>query len=170
MSTVLLSRLTPDTRAKAEEFLAAAEGLGYEVRVVSTLRTCAEQAALYELGRTKPGKVVTNARGCTSWHVLGRAFDITITKPARPAWSDWRRLGELGESLGFVWGGRFKGLVDGPHYEWHPGKRIEDFCQDPNDCKGAVARSFAWSPDGKEPWERTETPLDDPSWGGNSLG
>mgnify|MGYP002477972077 CR=1 FL=1 len=47
-------------------------------RFAYTLRTDAEQDALYAIGRTKPGKVVTNARGGESLHNYGLAIDIVL--------------------------------------------------------------------------------------------
>jgi len=43
-----------------------------------TLRTFAEQDALYAQGRTKPGKIVTNAKGGQSYHNFGLACDIVL--------------------------------------------------------------------------------------------
>lgn len=48
------------------------------VRFISTFRSFAEQDALYAQGRTKPGKIVTNARGGTSFHNYGLAIDICL--------------------------------------------------------------------------------------------
>src|SRR5699024_12775874 len=42
-------------------------------------RTAAQQNALYAPGRTKPGKIVTNARSGQSLHNYGVAFDMIIT-------------------------------------------------------------------------------------------
>lgn len=138
----LLASLTPDTRERVEALLSAArEKYGYELKILSARRTCEEQASLYAQGRTKPGNVVTNARGCMSWHVLGRAVDLGWIRP-NPTVEDWDRLGALGESLGFVWGKYFKGLNDLPHFEYHPGVKIEQVCVDPSACEEGVARSM----------------------------
>src|SRR6478609_5661733 len=48
------------------------------IRIVQGLRTIKEQDDLYAQGRTKPGKVVTNARGGSSFHNYGVAFDFAI--------------------------------------------------------------------------------------------
>jgi hypothetical protein len=136
-----LSLLTPDTREKAEQLLEMAAAQGLQVRVVSTRRDCVEQARLYAQGRTTPGTVVTNAKGCRSWHVLGRAFDIALVGNPSPA--DWDAVGAIGEGLGLVWGKRFSGtLNDLPHFEWHPGMTTESVCPNPDDCEGGVATSM----------------------------
>lgn len=143
-----LSALEPETRELAETLLARVrEELGYELRVVSTRRDCAEQARLYAQGRTAPGNVVTNARGCMSWHVMGRAFDVAFVRP-NPGVAEWNAVGAIGESLGLVWGKNFPGLNDVPHFQNSRGLRIEDFCVDPDDCEGGVARSMGLSPSG----------------------
>ena len=49
-------------------------------RFAYTLRTFAEQDALYAQGRTKPGKIVTNAKGSQSYHCYGLAVDIVLLK------------------------------------------------------------------------------------------
>jgi hypothetical protein len=148
--TVDLSLITPDTKEKCLALLELGAEKGYSLYVLSGLRSCAEQNAIYAQGRTKPGPIVTQARGCVSWHVLGRAFDVGFHN-IKAALSDYRAVGELGKSLGLIWGGDFKGFFDGPHFEWHPGVRIQDFCPNPDDCKAAVAKSFAWRP---KPLER----------------
>lgn len=47
-------------------------------RFAYTLRTNAEQEDLYAQGRTKPGKIVTYARGGQSYHNYGLAIDIVL--------------------------------------------------------------------------------------------
>ena len=47
-------------------------------RFSHTLRTFAEQDALYAQGRTKKGKKVTNAKGGQSYHNYGLAVDIVL--------------------------------------------------------------------------------------------
>ena len=40
---------------------------------------------------------------------------------------DHKKLGPIGEQLGLVWGGRWKSLIDIPHFELHPnGKTWRD--------------------------------------------
>ena len=132
-----LDDLTPDTKRVAEHFLALAAARGINVRVVSTLRTCAEQNAIY--AQNEPGKVVTGASGCRSWHTWGRAFDVLIEDESMPdgiVWdgSDHRydELGDIGKQLGMIWGGTFSWGRDAGHFEYHPGMSIDDVCPDPD--------------------------------------
>lgn len=139
-----LDDLTPDTRVAVERWLEGVKALGYEVKITSTRRTCAEQNGLFAIGRGEGDSraKVTYARGCVSWHVLGRAIDFLIQSPSKTE-ADYRKLGELGKSLGFKWGGDFPGFPDLVHLEWHGTVPIEDVCPNPDDCTGAVQRSMA---------------------------
>lgn len=49
-------------------------------RFAFTLRTFAEQDAIYAQGRTKPGQIVTYARGGQSYHNYGLAIDIVLVE------------------------------------------------------------------------------------------
>jgi len=150
----LISTLTPDTQEKVRTLIALAEErYGYKVKVVSARRSCDEQAKIYAQGRTSPGKIVSNAKGCMSWHVLGRAVDLAFIYP-NPTAADWDNLGEIGESLGFKWGKRFSGtLNDLPHFEYHPGVAIEQVCLNPDDCEGGVSQSMGGSDPGIDAWQ-----------------
>ncbi|MFP3637325.1 M15 family metallopeptidase, partial [Bacillus sp. SIMBA_033] len=49
-----------------------------QVRIAQGLRTIEEQNNLYAIGRTKPGRKVTNAKGGQSIHNHGLAVDIVL--------------------------------------------------------------------------------------------
>jgi len=68
--------LTIDTQAALAALQEACADRGLRFSILSTQRTCAEQDAIYAQGRTAPGNIVTQARGCVSWHVLSRAIDV----------------------------------------------------------------------------------------------
>ena len=143
-----LDSLTPDTRAKVEELVRLAKAKGYTLKVRSTRRSCAEQNELYGIGRTYNlgSPIVTQARGCVSWHVLGRAVDVDIVTASGKAGTDadYRVMGALAQSIGMVWGGAWRNaLYDPGHVEWHPGLDIEDVCPNPDDCEGGLARSMS---------------------------
>jgi len=96
---------------------------GITIRVIQGLRTWAEQDALYAQGRTTPGKIVTNAKGGESWHNLGVACDCAPmnsdqTVDWNPAHPQWKRMEELGVSLGMVSGANWLRLVDAPHFQY----------------------------------------------------
>ena len=129
-----LSDLDPVVEQMAWRLIAAAPlVLQRELFVVHTLRTYDEQDALYEQGRTEPGKIVTNARGGSSFHNWGLALDVAFEQDGsqHPTWStagsdidDWRLLGSMGEAIGFEWGGRFD-LKDFGHFHYSGGESMD---------------------------------------------
>jgi peptidoglycan L-alanyl-D-glutamate endopeptidase CwlK len=93
-------------------------------------RSIAEQDALYAQGRTKPGPIVTNAKGGTSYHNYGLAIDFALLMPngKSVSWdmlrdgdgdkvADWMEVVAEGKALGFTWGGEFESIYDPPHLE-----------------------------------------------------
>jgi peptidoglycan L-alanyl-D-glutamate endopeptidase CwlK len=103
-------------------------------RFAHTLRTFKEQDGLYALGRTKPGKIVTNAKGGQSYHNYGLAFDIVLLVDRdkngtfeSASWetnvdfdgdgkSDWREVVAIAKQYGWEWGGDWK-FTDMPHFQ-----------------------------------------------------
>lgn len=125
------SQLEPDTEDAYHDLLEVAEELGIGWQLTSTRRTCDKQNALYAQGRKTPGNIVTGARGCRSWHVVGRAFDVLVDSSAI---EDYRTLGAIWKEWGGVWGGDFS-IGDFGHFEWHPGLSINEVCPNPDRCK-----------------------------------
>lgn len=99
---------------------AAANGI--QIKVLSGLRSYAEQDALYAQGRTASGNVVTNARGGYSNHNFGIAFDVGVFEGNRYLTSSpkYKAVGALGMDLGLEWGGSWKSIVDEPHFQLRP--------------------------------------------------
>jgi peptidoglycan L-alanyl-D-glutamate endopeptidase CwlK len=99
-----------------------------------TLRTFKEQDDLYALGRTKPGKIVTNAKGGQSYHNYGLAFDIVLLVDRdkngtfeSASWetnvdfdgdgkADWKEIVTIVKQYGWEWGGDWK-FIDMPHFQ-----------------------------------------------------
>lgn len=103
-------------------------------RFTSTLRTFAEQDALFAKGRTKPGGIVTNARAGSSWHNYGMAIDIVIVDGKSASWdvkkdfdgdgkSDWIEIVQIFKEYGWEWGGDWK-FYDAPHFQKTMGQTI----------------------------------------------
>lgn len=130
--------LHPAVRDEVKELIVKAEaGLpaNIAIRLVQTLRTIEEQNAIYEQGRTKPGKIVTNARGGSSYHNYGLAFDycLLIDKDGNgtydeTSWdikkdndkdgvADWLEVVKVFEAAGWEWGGRWSSIKDYPHLQ-----------------------------------------------------
>ena len=78
-------------------------------------RSKAYQDALYAKGRTKPGKVVTNAKGSTysSQHMWGIAFDIAIND-SRLLYDHamLKKVAKIAKKIGLGWGGDWRSIVD----------------------------------------------------------
>lgn len=115
-----LSELHPDARTQFRALLRQFP----KAHIRSGIRSEATQNALYAQGRTTDGLVVTNARGCMSWHVQGRAVDLSglTVEELREVAVWWKKRGGH-------WGGDFTGFFDPGHFEWHPGLTIEDVCR-----------------------------------------
>ena len=108
---------------------------GIRLRFSQTLRTIEEQDALYAQGRTTKGKIVTNAKGGSSFHNWGLAFDIVILYDLdgngtfeTASWdekkdfdkngkADWFEVVNYFKSKGWSWGGDFRSIYDSPHFE-----------------------------------------------------
>lgn len=114
-----LDGLQPPAREKARAAFDQAEKEGLGVLLTSGLRTYREQDALYALGRTKPGKVVTNARAGESYHNFGLALDFVVVSQDRAVWdashAQWKRFVQIAKSHGFDWGGDLNS--DNPHFQ-----------------------------------------------------
>jgi peptidoglycan L-alanyl-D-glutamate endopeptidase CwlK len=121
-----INTLLPTVRGKAIEFLRKANdqiGPDLRVKIISGMRTYAEQNALYAKGRTAPGPIVTNARGGYSNHNFGVAFDVGIFHGEAyiPESNLYKELGKIGKSLGLAWGGDWASIRDEPHFEYQTG-------------------------------------------------
>lgn len=97
-------------------------------RFAYTLRTNAEQDALYAQGRTKPGKIVTWAKAGQSFHNFGLAIDIVLIIDGKEAsWdmlkdfdgdkvADWMECVAIFKKHGWEWGGNWT-KKDYPHFQ-----------------------------------------------------
>jgi peptidoglycan L-alanyl-D-glutamate endopeptidase CwlK len=118
-----IATLHPRAQQKAREFMQLVVPLmkskNVDVRIISGLRTYAEQQALYDQGRTKPGPIVTKARPGFSNHNFGTAWDIGLFEGKKYLTNSplYKEVGEISRSLGLTWGGDFKSFKDYPHYE-----------------------------------------------------
>ena len=117
-----IATLLPEARPIARALVHKAAQVGIQIRIISALRTYAEQDALYAQGRTKPGNRVTNARGGYSNHNFGIAFDVGVFEGTKylPESVKYKAVGALGMDLGLEWGGSWKTIVDQPHFQLRP--------------------------------------------------
>ena len=148
-------KLHPVVREKLNELIRDARLEGIPFIVTQTLRTQKEQAAFHAQNREPLALVnakralaalppigpMENTKKITwvttSVHQYGLGFDVALKNRVKGVhWNtkadinakgglDYNELGELGESLGLVWGGRFKSR-DLVHFEWTGGLTLKE--------------------------------------------
>lgn len=95
--------LHPYVAGLCRKFVAACKKEGIDVLITSTFRDNESQNAIYAQGRTKAGRIVTNARGGQSWHNYRLAFDFVPVVNGKAMWNDaraFKRCRQIGENLG----------------------------------------------------------------------
>ena len=123
-----LKKVHPELAKRVRMLIDTFAQSGVQLEVVQGLRTFAEQDALFAQGRSKPGQVVTRARGGQSNHNYGLAIDLVPYSNGKPNWnapnSIWSAIGAEAEKLGLEWGGDWKRFIDRPHVQL-PGLSIK---------------------------------------------
>ena len=129
-----LHDLHPVVKEMAAHHIVACMKAGIDLLVTCTLRDRAEQATLYALGRTVPGKKVTNAKAGQSFHNYGLAYDVVPMRLGKPVWGTtgadlllWQKVGELGEEAGLEWAGKWTSFKEYPHFQHTGGHPIAYF-------------------------------------------
>ncbi|MEO8021055.1 M15 family metallopeptidase [Polaromonas sp.] len=145
-----LDDLNPETKLRFQSMLArcAADPWfvrnGITVLVTSTLRDGESQNALYAQGRTKPGKIVTNAQAGYSWHNFACAGDVVPLRNGIAIWGTkgdgidedptddhtddlevWERVAAHGEAAGLEWAGRWRTFKEFAHFQYTGGLSME---------------------------------------------
>ena len=109
--------LRADVAANCRVWMQLCRDAGLAVCITGTVRDRAYQEYCYRNGTSK-GRVPTfHAQG------VGLAFDFCRNVKGQE-YSDpafFQRAGELGERVGFEWGGRWKSFPDRPHLQWSGG-------------------------------------------------
>ena len=147
-----LDSLDPDVKAKAMQLILKAAHAGIPLRITQAYRTLQEQAVLYAQGRQSlesvnvlrrrlgwsdlkdyENRVVTHAAAGQSWHNFRRAFDVVPMHTGVPDWLSphWEQIGELGESVGLEWGGRWQ-HKDMPHFQDRGGLTLAEMQATPS--------------------------------------
>lgn len=116
-----LATLQPTVQPIFKAFLDACQAAGIPCEIVQGTRTHAEQADIYNDGRTEPGRVVTNAKPGDSYHQYGLAVDVVPVayknmKDWNPEGPYWAKIGAIGKGLGLTWGGSWP-KPDKPHFQ-----------------------------------------------------
>ncbi len=142
-----IDKLHPKLREEVKQIVANIEKRGVNIRITQGLRTIEEQNALYAQGRTKPGKVVTNAKGGHSYHNYGLALDFCLLhKDGTVSFSliedldkdnkaDWMEVVEEFKKYGWESGMDWK-FSDSPHLQKVFGQSIEKLLITKKDNEG----------------------------------
>ncbi len=130
-----IQTLMPAAQRKAREFMKAVSAgtpPSVTIKIISGTRTYMEQNELYAQGRTKPGSIVTHAKGGASNHNFGVAWDIGIFKNGQylPESLLYKQVATIGKPLGLEWGGDWKNLQDEPHYQAVAESRLKQIAAD----------------------------------------
>jgi hypothetical protein len=118
-----IDTLEPDFKPIVATLLARTEAATNRKWAISDARrTMVQQRDIFAQGRTKPGKVVSNAKPGQSAHNFGYAVDLWPLKAdGEFDWGASRKLfdamGAIAVELGLTWGGNFKSILDLPHVE-----------------------------------------------------
>lgn len=133
----VLDSLDPKAVPMFREFLCLAKGtaasLGCDYVLISGNRTFEEQDALFAIGRTAPGEIVTRARGgysnhnfkiaCDAGVFMGKIYlDDGTAGQQLTASKVHKACSEHAAACGLEWGGSWKSIVDQPHYNVATGK------------------------------------------------
>ena len=120
-----IATLKPEVQPLARKLIETAVEQGIIAKVISGHRSYEEQNELYAQGRSKPGQIVTKAKGGQSWHNFGMAFDIGIFGSDGAYFGEseaYAVCGAIGEALGLEWGGSWASFQDEPHFQYNPQK------------------------------------------------
>lgn len=118
-----LDTLEPDFKPQVEELIAKTEtATGRKWAASDARRTMAQQRDIYAQGRTKPGKVVSNAKPGQSAHNFGYAVDLwPLTTDGDFDWgarqSLFKVMADIAVDMGLTAGFYFKSFLDMPHVE-----------------------------------------------------
>lgn len=122
----------PELQMKLLACIQAWANAQLDVLVTCTWRSAAEQEALYEQGRTKPGHIVTRAKPGQSAHnftVSGKpaslAFDIVPLNHGKTVWDTmppdlqlWQRIAAIAKATGLEWYGEpTADFKEFPHFQ-----------------------------------------------------
>lgn len=116
-----LKYLRADVRANCEAFLAECKSAGLNVLVTETVRDEEYQRSLVAQGYASKNATVPTFHSTKA----GLAFDICKNVKGHE-YDDaafFQKCGEIGEKVGFTWGGRWKSFPDRPHFQWDDNKR-----------------------------------------------
>jgi hypothetical protein len=124
-----LAKMHPWLRARVERAIAvwrAAASAGEAIKLVESVRPLATQQSYHKAGKSKADGI---NRYSLHQYAPACAADVAVTRGgvyvasvSDPAWQRW---GACAEADGLEWGGRWQGLVDGPHVQIPLAERVK---------------------------------------------
>lgn len=124
-----IKELHPKVASMAALFINKCKEKGIDILITSTYRDNESQNSLYAQGRTTAGKKVTNARAGQSFHNYRLAFDFVPIVNGKADWNNlktFQKCGEIAESIGLEWAGRWKSFKELAHCQFTNGLTIAD--------------------------------------------
>jgi len=121
--------LHPKVAVLCQAFIDECKQQAIDVIITSTYRDHESQTALYALGRTESGEKVTNAKAGQSFHNYKLAFDFVPIVGGKASWKDtptFYKCGEIAESLGLEWAGRWQRFPELAHCQYTGGFTLAD--------------------------------------------
>lgn len=138
VSSRSIQTLLPHVAARCAKWIRNCQARDVDILVYSTYRDAEAQNALYAIGRTQPGRIVTNARGNQSWHQARRAWDAVPMVHGKPDWSYadlnndkvpdevwWAVMVEEAGRLGIEWAGNWVSFREFVHWQITDGLPLE---------------------------------------------
>ena len=125
-----IQELHPKVQKLALLFIEKCKQQGIDVLITSTYRDYESQNALYAQGRTKSGKIVTNAKAGQSFHNFRVAFDFVPIVNGKADWNNlktFQRCGRIAEIIGLEWAGRWQSFKELAHCQYTGGLTLADF-------------------------------------------
>lgn len=118
------SLIYPPFLEKCQELIINCEKLGILYYPISGYRSVEEQNDLFAQGRTKPGQIVTKARGGQSVHNFSAAMDFCADgnkdrAGLQPNWDtkSYKLLADQAQAIGLEAGYYWKSFPDSPHLQ-----------------------------------------------------
>lgn len=111
--------LVEGAKTACRVFIAHCKLAGLDVFITETYRSQSRQNELYAQGRSKPGKIVTNAKW--SNHTGRKAWDIAFSSTLYSDYGKFYTAGAIAEKLCIEWGGNWK-KEDLPHFQYLGGE------------------------------------------------
>jgi len=120
----LTNGMDPDVAAITRAVITELAAEGLPIGIAQAYRTKQEQDALYAIGRTRPGKIVTYAKGGKSNHNFGVAVDLFVYADGgkraeflAPPDPRLKRLVAAMKRYQMQWGGDWGNFPDYPHFQ-----------------------------------------------------